>query len=263
MEIVGIIAVLFLLLKGGGLSSLGLSGNNRTPTVAPLPTGFELTPQQTQFEIGQTGQLGQEINAGISVGTQVGSNLANSAVAAGELSKTFATAIPIIGSAVSAVAGILLAQHTARLKGAIAENQLLPATIKAYDADIAGIVSAFNSGQITASQAITYLQQVDQSVYNYMKSNATGPGRAWREGGGPCNAGCTTECCVYYGDLHAGIFGDPAFASGTVGIIPVLQGSGGQPSTGHAKQAYIPKVYPPPTQYGTFSREAYWIPLNV
>jgi hypothetical protein len=262
MEILGIVIALFFLVKSGGLAALGLPGGNSVPGV-PVSTGFELTPQQAQFEFGQAGQLAQSVNAGINVGEQAANTATKAAASAGDISQTFATAIPIIGSAVAAVAGILLAQHTARLKGAIAENQLIPATVKAYDADIQEIAAAFNSGQITAQQAISYLHQVDQSIYSYMKANATGPGTAWREGGGACDKGCTTECCIYYNDLHAGIFGAPVFANGTVGMIPVLSGSGGQPSTGHARQVYIPKVYPPPPQYGTFTREAYWIPMNV
>lgn len=267
MEFLAIIIGLLVLMKSGLLNSLGGTFNGPSSSI-PYSTGAPLTAQQTQAELGQVGQLGSELSAGINLGTQLATSLSKSSSDNGSGSgsssdqSAFATTIGQVAGVVGQVAQVLLAQHTARLKGAIAENQLIPATVNAFDADMRQIADAYNSKQATAAQCISALRQMDQSIYNYMKSNAVGPGRAWRETSAPytpaCNKGCTTECCIYYNDIKRAIY-DPGtsaggtFGGGVMGMIPVLQKGSGT--------VYVPKVYPPPAQYGNFSRETYQLTL--
>lgn len=253
MEIIGIIAVLLLLFSKGGMSGTSLPSISASSDAPPLPTGLPISQQQFNFT---DAQLNKDVGAAEQIGTQAATSIGKSLESAGTISSSFATAIPIVGAAISTVVNILLGQHTARLKGAIAENQLIPACVTAYDNDITEIVSAYKAGKATAAQCISALNQVNTSLYSYMKSNATGPGRSWRECGSAdgcgCNSGCTAECCIYWGNLYAGIFGSKqASDNNATGLIDAL-------SSGHGR-AYIPKVYPPAAKYGTFSRAAYFV----
>lgn len=151
----------------------------------------------------------------------------------------------------------LLAQHTARVKGATNENQAANSIVPAFDQDVAEIAAAYRSGEASAEECIAACQAVDKQVYDYLKSHVGPPGTAW-DGTGNCGKTCTVGCCLYYGDLHAGLYGAPVFAGGAVGMIPVLQGSGGQ--AGHVNQAYIPKVYS--SKYGLNTRAEYWLDLT-
>jgi hypothetical protein len=175
------------------------------------------------------------------------------------------------GAAAANVIADLYAAHTARLKDATNENQAADILIPAFDADLAAVAANFNSGAWTAAQAIAVLQEIDSNSYAYLYKQVGKAGTAWSvppnqgaSGGVQCNKSCTVGCCLYYSDLRPAIYGADEFASGTVGFIPVLKGSGGQPSTGHKNQVYVPEVYPPSdTAYGNYQRAAYWIPLTI
>jgi hypothetical protein len=225
-------------------------------------SGSAPTAYTAQTAVADTALDSMALGSGISVATGVAQTLNESVAAAG--------AIPIVGAAVSAVAQVLLAQHTARLKGAIAENQLIPTTVEAFDADMAEAAAAYNAGTATKAQVIAALQAIDAQVHAYMKSNATGPGRAWNDsppmtnGQTPCNKTCTAECCVYWNDLRPAIYGAGVFDNGTTGAISAINGQSksGISTTGGATCptcCYVPEVYPPVgnSAYGTYSRAAY------
>jgi hypothetical protein len=276
--LVGAIVAFFLLkyLAGGTLTASGLVTPTVVPSVAPLPIGSPLSPANTQAEVNTSVQAAQITQTAIGSATSIGSKLASSAASLGEISSTFATAIPIVGAAVGAVANILLAQHTARLKGAIAENQLIPASVQAFDADISELVAAYNGGTVPVSLSngsspacATAIQQMDTSLYSYMKSNATGPGRAWTDvpGANPpistnnvpaCNKACTAECCVFWNDLNNIMAEMNRFFTGqaTQTILSKRISS-------NQMQFTIPAVIQPPPQYGTFARSSYNVTLTI
>jgi hypothetical protein len=277
MEIVLGIIVVFLLFKSGALSSSLLTASTLSVPLAPPPTGAVLTPAQLTFAVQGSTQLQSQVGSLVSTGTGVTSALTNSGgLLSNVASQAFSQAVPIVGAVVGAVANILLAQHTARLKGAIAENQLIPTSVQAFDADIQELVSAYNSGAIgvnangTSSTAATALMQMDSSLYSFMKGNATGPGRAWKDasmaGGSPisttsapsCNSACTAECCVFWNDMN-NIMADiyAYLTTGTpMGTVLSTMVQGGIKFT-------IPEVVQPPPKYGTFQRASYSITLII
>jgi hypothetical protein len=212
------------------------------------------------------------VGAGVSAATNVAQTL-NDTVAG-------AQAIPIVGAAIGAVANILLAQHTARLKGATNENQAADQIIPAFDADLEEIVAAYNAGTLngkpfTGQMAAAAFAQVDQQVYAYLKKQVGAAGTAW-DGTGVCSKSCTVGCCLYYNDLHSAIYGPsgPPYngnlssgspnANGAGGLIPIVTGQVFAPS-GYANgrgNAWIPTVYPPTdTAYGNYQRPGYFLTL--
>jgi hypothetical protein len=214
------------------------------------PTGFTLQQEAQNGSI-----TGLEVGSGISAATGIAQTLNESVAAAG--------AIPVVGAAVSAVASILLAQHTARLKGATNENQALDQAIPAFDADLAEIAAAYNAGTATRAQTISGFQQVDAQVYAYLKAQVGAPGTAW-DGTGKCTKSCTAGCCVYYNDLHSAIAGPDLKVQGGIvmdgatGLVPALQ----SPAAGG--RCWVPEVYPPSdTAYGNYSRAGYYITLTA
>lgn len=175
-----------------------------------------------------------------------------------------------IGAALG-VASALYQAHTARLQNATNENQAADILIPAFDADLRAIGANYENGSWTAAQCISILQQVDMNCYNYLRKQVGRTGTMWTtppangaNAAVPCNKACTVGCCLYYNDLRPAIYGQaPYNTQGNVGMIPVLQGSKGQPITGHTNQAYVPEVYPPSDKsYGNYQRAAYWINLS-
>ena len=168
------------------------------------------------------------------------------------------------------IASALFQAHTARLQNATNENQAADILIPAFDADIRAVGANYESGAWSVAQCVAILQQIDANVYNYLRKQVGKTGTAWtipanngESAGIPCNKACTVGCCLYYNDLRPAIYGQAQFnTQGNVGMIPVLMGSGGQPSSGHRNQAYVPKVYPPSNKaYGNYQRAEYWISL--
>lgn len=107
-------------------------------------------------------------------------------------------------SSISSIVGGLLAAHTARLKGATTENQAVAQVVPAFDADIAAIANAYNSGQISARDAASYFASVDTQIYRYLQTLVGRPGTSWNEStglAGKCDNTCTSGCCVYFQNL--------------------------------------------------------------
>ncbi len=110
-----------------------------------------------------------------------------------------------IGQSVLGIVGGLLAQHTARLHGAQDENQAVAQTVPAWDADLAEIVSAYDSGEADQAHALDALNTVDQQIYGYLRSLVGKPGTSWIPGGTSCGKKCTVGCCIYYSFLRPDI----------------------------------------------------------
>ena len=131
-----------------------------------------------------------------------------------------------------------LTQHTARVAGATNENAALAQIAPAIEQDLQEIAAAVNSGQISASDAISAISQVDQQTQEYLQKQLGKPGTAWNaQYNGPvlnvtsnpqvnmgqgvaCNKSCTVGCCIYFNSWK------PAF----IAMSTLLQGtqSGGR-----------------------------------
>jgi len=137
--------------------------------------------------------------------------------------------IPIVGQ-ITALGAALLGQHSARVKGATAENTGIDAIVPAIDADVREINAAWNQGQLSATMAVTYLSQVRDQYWQYMSQFQSQPGVAARpcpsgQVGGPltilagytsgtsgcvtgqpaCDKTCTAGCCVGCSAINGGI----------------------------------------------------------
>jgi hypothetical protein len=269
-----IVAVLStLIINKLNLSSIGSSFSTVATPAAPVPasTGSPLSSSAATFAVQGSTNLASNVQTLASTGTKAATSIASSAGAA----STFATAIPVVGAVIGAVAQVLLAQHTARLKGAISENQLIPQSVQAFDADIADLVTAYNGAQVpvnsdgTSPTCATAVIQMDMALFTFMKGNATGPGRAWTNNnagstpinstqGPSCNSSCTAECCVFYNDMNNILavlyqFFTTGAKTTTVLSSPIASGM----------QFTVPEVVQPPPQYGTFSRAKYTITLTI
>lgn len=181
-------------------------------------------------------------------------------------SNTQSDAIGLTISAVSKVLGVILAQHTLRLKDAANENAALDTVISPFDADLAQIANAYNTGAASADECISALQAVDQQVYSYLKTQVGKPGTAWivpalgtainAEYHADCNKSCTAGCCVYNNDLRPAIYGRNN--NGTLLNLGLIQAitQGGVTVT-------VPGVAAPPNSaYGNFSRASYQIAIQ-
>jgi hypothetical protein len=128
-------------------------------------------------------------------------------------------AIAVSGvQALSKIAGALFAAHTARLAAAKSENAAVANIIAPFDQDVAQLVQIWNTGQADPATFINYVKEVDNNVYNYMKSLVGRSGTAWSDSNGmagKCDKTCTAACCVYFGDLGPVLSGMIQAAGGT------------------------------------------------
>src|SRR5277367_4095336 len=109
----------------------------------------------------------------VGIATAVGSAAAAGFAAGGPIGAGIAGATAAIQQGVQQ-----LAQHTARLKDATNENEALDQVIPAFDADLAAIANAFNTGT-SASDCVSALQLVDTNIYTYLRSLVGKAGTAW------------------------------------------------------------------------------------
>lgn len=270
MELLAVAAVAFIAYLYGTGRLSGIGGVGGGSYLGGVQQGPDLSFGQNQSFIAAGSQRAYDPTAGyIDQATQA----ANAIPVAG----------PVISAAISTIGGAFLAAHTARLKGAIAENQLIPTTVAAFDADLQAIAAAWNAGTITRQQALDYLSAMNSNIYSFMKGNATGPGRAWLDQAGkgltstqpgaswpniplPCGKACTAECCVYYSALNP-VLG--MFYQWIDGGIPGIARNWGFYSSisGTSLTMNVLEVYPPTGQYaqayGTFSRPQYQITVRA
>jgi hypothetical protein len=263
--IIGIIVGFFLLRALTGAGTAGLPAINST--ISNLPAVFQIGSSPTQ--------LGAELSTNqVTALTQQASNAQVAVGQAASAASSLATLIPAVApipiagpiiAAAAAVAQVLLAQHTARLKGAVAENQLLPQCVTAFDNDLQELADAYNAGQANAAACVAALSSMQTSLYTFMKGNATGPGRAWKDlgptglgtGASMCNKSCTTECCTFYDDFQPAIITAQGILNGT------QQPNVYAKKTTNGWMLTVPEVYPPPAQYGNFSRPSYQVTFTT
>src|SRR6202521_2554297 len=159
--IIVVVGAVYLLLQkqgvlaglGGGSGSLAaqLNANQRM-------ANLQLQPINQQYAAPDTGLAFASV--GVGAGAQVGESFAQGAAQAGSaVGSAASTAIPIVGT-ILGIGLSLLGQHTARVKGATAENSGIDAIVPAFDADIKEINAAYINGSISGSMAVSYLSQV-------------------------------------------------------------------------------------------------------
>jgi len=209
--------------------------------------------------------------------------------------QTATAQIPVVGGAISAVEGVILGAHLARLKGAIAENQVIPQCVQAFDADLTDLVNAYNQGEATAAQCVAALEAMDLQLYTEMRGFIGAAGTAWQTSpanagyvttqqlialgpinpayGAPCDKTCTVSCCVYFNDLRPAIYGRNVVGAGNTSTAPYAAnqnppGSGiimgaiaavTMADAGKGPQTVKVVAVAPPDDpaYGNYSRAAY------
>ena len=166
-------------------------------------------------------------------------------------------AVPIVGPALSAVAGIVLGAHVAKLKDATDENEEVDNAIPAFDTDIAQLVSAVNKGTYTPGQALVAAKTMSSQLYTYFHSLVGKAGTAWNGSPLPCGAasqstakcdsGCTVGCCIYNNCVAQPMNCLETFlASATPGATTSIP---------------VPEIYP--GKYSTYTRPAYTLTLTI
>jgi hypothetical protein len=213
------------------------------------------------------GALGPNASSGISTGASVGTSTALSIAGYGSIAGP-------VGAGVGVVVGIILAlwaAHSARVKGATEENQIVQSAVSTVSSALQAIFQAANAGSITGAQGASLAQQLLGQYWSAVAQVRGLPGVADASNGGmscgtppafglntpntgnpctgmlggpPCNKSCTAGCCVGCQDLVPTI--DQAVAvlssptGGTMMFCPVSSSSFGLSATGSYQLTYTP-----------------------
>jgi hypothetical protein len=211
-------------------------------------------PRIPLHQLGWLGAGASGSTVALEAGAAVGSKVAAGAVTSAATSAGWGAAAGPIGAAVAVAIGVivsLIAAHEQRLKDAKNENEAAANCVSSFYSIIQQIMSAYNSGQIAASDAISQLQNLDQATYSGLRSKVGTPGTAWNSSSpGVCNKSCTVGCCLYNTYLHPQLFGGPG--GKVVGLIQLLQAGGGTWTGGGI----------PTNSYGFPSQASFTITVN-
>lgn len=170
------------------------------------------------------------------------------------------TVVPVVGTIIGALIGGLLSGHFAREKGAKNENAALAQVLPAIITDFKSVFDAANAGKISATDAISAIQTIQQNYWQAMQPYESGPG----QGGGPgkcgtghpvthdeqsqgynthCGTGCTAGCCVgcnfvnVWAGQAIGIFSQ---GGGTLSVKAIGTNKYGFPGTPAWSATYTP-----------------------
>jgi len=121
---------------------------------------------------------GISTGAGAAASYGTGAALAAAGVGGGAL---LGTVVPIVGTVIGALIGSLLSAHFARQAGAKNENAALNQLMPIIQTDVQSVVTAYNSGSISAADAITALQAIQSNYWQAAAQFEKSPGQA----GGP------------------------------------------------------------------------------
>jgi hypothetical protein len=168
--------------------------------------------------------------------------------------------IPVAGPAISAVfnaiAGNLLKASAKRAAEAKNENSAVANAVPGWDAAVAQIVAAYNSGQVSATEASSLFDLALQNYWNETVPQIQ-PGRNGCNGGKSCpapssvtneggNNYCSGDigaaCCVGCADLD--------LSTHNLKAAVAAQAATGKPQTGFVQVVYASK-------YGGINRPAY------
>jgi len=241
MEILAIIVGLLLILKSNILGSFGLNTNSNVP--AQVPQGYAVSPQQ----IGPSQSIGEAAQ---------GASLALSAVnSVASVGSGLAKALPIVGGVISAIIGVFSAASAKRAGEARGENSAVAQAVPAWDQMIAAINSAYNRGQISASDVYTGLEASWNNYWAEVGPQVQ-PGRnGCQSGNNPpfpahpsIGSYCTGDkaygagCCVAYDSLNNS-------------IISMLAAVKATEQSGKAAPSTVTAVFG--SKYGGINRSSY------
>jgi len=256
--VVAIVAA-FLLYKSGALANLNLGALLSPSGVPTTATGTVQAPVATTtvaptYQAGLT-QTSQEVAGGLQAGVASTKVAVSSLQTAGDITSSTAqavgTAIPIIGAAVSVIAGVLIAASQKRAKEAQNENQAVGAAIsQGYDPALRQANAYYNStgdangtNQLFTQIMANYWSEVTP-VIQPGRNGCQGGALPWRGNAGnqDCSGDWGAACCAGYADLIPGI-------QGAQSAIAINQ------KTGAPSVSIVPTVYP--SKYGGISRPSY------
>jgi len=205
-----------------------------------LPASIH-APKVPLNQLGWIGASGAQVLSLTAPGAVIGGSAIATAAGAG------AWAGPI-GAGVGVIVGVIVslwAAHAARAAGAKNENQAVSSAVKAFDASLAAIFQAANSGQLSPQDAVSACQQNLDLYWQHMQPYQSGPGRSDSSHGGtmcPPKADTSSKACT------AGCFvGCYDLAPATANAIAVFQAGGGV--------AHVPTVFG--DKYGLAQRSSY------
>jgi hypothetical protein len=232
-----------------GTIGQGVSGGGTTVSSGGLT--YQYMPASSTGPGGTDTMIGTGVSAGLSAIPVIG---------------------PVLGGAFSAIFGGLMAASAKRAAQAKNENAAVAQEIAPWDGAIQQIVSAFNSGQITASEAAQLLaspQSRQQNVNQYPNGpvwnsfwQVVGP--QVQPGRNGCNSGTAPHqpplthcsgsygagCCVAYDDLD----------SGQLYVTQAIMQASNSPGTPVTSQQ-IPAVYA--SKYGGVDRPGYTVTVTA
>lgn len=203
------------------------------------------------------GQGSQVVTAlpGTAIGTGISATGAASSAAAavggGIAGTALSVAIPVAGAALGIILGGLLSAHYARQRGATNENAALTQVFPAVYQDFQTVINAYNSGQISGSDAITAINQIYSNYQQAMAQYETQPGTKNSgcsapppavPGPGitptPCNTSCTAGCCIQCNVIASWV--QQATKAFQAGSGTIQFGSGGASKYGFPAWSYPP-----------------------
>lgn len=158
-------------------------------------------------------------------------------------------AIPVAGAVLGVLLGGLLSAHYAREAGAKNENAALTQVFPAVYQDFLTVIDAYNSGQISGSDAVTAVNQIYTNYQQAMAQYQSQPGthNSGCTGAPPpvpgpnitptaCNTSCTAGCCIQCNVIASWV--QQANAAFSAGSGTVQFGSGGASSYGFPSWSY-------------------------
>jgi hypothetical protein len=249
IPIVLILGIGYIAWSSGALAPLGIpaiaaSPAYGSPGLSPLagnsPGGLTPNISMTAPVINQqTLQGGFDATQGEILGVGAAGAILSSSVVLAHIGVA-ANAVPIVGQAVAvtaAIAAALLAAHEQRKKQAQSENAAMNLGVAGWDSGLRQVNAAFNARQITASDAIAFVQSIMQMYWQEVGPHIQ-PGRngcangsacpPWPASGNGCSGSIGAACCVGCYDLAGGpaphVF---AASEGGDGVTPFYFGSQG------------------------------------
>lgn len=204
----------------------------------------------------------------------ISSSITGIAVGAGSIAGPVGAGIAVL---VGVIAG-LWAAHSARVKGAKAENQAINSAVQAWDAGMKAIFAAANSSDptqnVSAADAANQVEQLFGTFWAQMSPYMHSPGTADASGAGthcgngtlmagdpcsgtpgspaPCGKSCTATCCVGCADLYPSMLQAlQVLASPTGGSVKICTVFGS--SYGAQLRSGYTLTYTPPTVASTVS----------
>jgi hypothetical protein len=215
-------------------------------------------PQIPLYQLGYLGAVpGQYVAAAAPVAGAVTTGVVAS-VGAGTAAGSWAGPI---GAGVGLVVGLiggLLAGHELRAKQARNENSAVNLGVSGFDSDLKQIQQAFKSGQISATDAISAVEQTIMPGYwtvltpqiqpgrNGCNSGASCPPDTSAQGIQPCKGNIGAGCCVGCYQLEPSI-------SGPNGVLAALAGQSGSKGGPYTADIHIVAG----SSYGASTRGAY------